>query len=160
MKDLIRVVLFLLIGVNSLNAQELDSVKISNNNCATKLAIDYIIRMGTIDGKDYKEKTLRSSELLKGTEFEKETNGVFLISPLNKHRKKLIIIKKRNQIKLLTFNNLSDSLIELISFLHDIDTSNDDLIKYIDLVQNYIENFKKTIDSNNIIDSSDWIKCE
>ena len=163
MKNFVKIVLFLLIGLHSLNAQvkkESDSIKISNNNCATKLARDYIFKKGTTDSKDYKQKPLRSSELLKGTEFENETNGVFLISPLTKHRKKLIILKKGNQIKLLTFDNVGNSLIELISFLRDIDTNNEELFKYMDLVKVYIENSKNTIKVNNEVGNSDWIKCE
>lgn len=163
MKNLVKLGLFLLIGINSLNAQvkvEPDSIKIGNNNCATKLARDYMFKMGTIDSKGYKQKPLRSSELLKGSEFEKEANGVFLISPLTTHRRKLIVLKKGNQIKLLTFNNISNSLIELISFLRDIDTSNDELLKYIDSIQIYIESSKNTIKANNKMDNSDWIKCE
>ncbi|UUC44805.1 hypothetical protein [Flavobacterium cerinum] len=163
MKDLIKIGLFLLIGTYSLNAQvktEPDSIKFSNNNCATKLAREYMFKMGAIDSNDSKQKPLRSSELLKGTEFEKEINGVFLISPLTTHRKKLIVLKKGNQIKLLTFKNVSNSLIELISFLRDINTSNDELLKYIDSVQIYIESSKSTIKANNKMNNSDWIKCK
>lgn len=159
----IKIVLLLLIGMQSLNAQvkiESDSIKLSDNNCATRLARDYMLRMGTIESVDSKQKPLRSSELLKGSEFEKEANGVFIISTLSSHRRKLIVLKKENQIKLLTFNDVSKSLIELISFLSDINSNNQELLSYVDLIQEYIKNSKSTIEVNNKIDNSDWIKCE
>ncbi|MBZ4036687.1 hypothetical protein K6T82_18095 [Flavobacterium sp. 17A] len=162
MKNLIFTVGFLcLIGIHSANAQVAsDSLKITSDNCATKLAKEYMVKMGTIDQVPKKDLLLRSSELLKGTDFEKESNGVFLISTFNAHRRKLIVLKKENQIKLLTFNNVGESLIELISFLDDSKTSNDELLKYLDAIQVYLKYSEKTIKAGNKINNSDWLKCE
>lgn len=162
MKNLIFTVGFLwMIGINSINAQVAsDSLKITNDNCATRLAKEYMLKMGTIELSQNRETFLRSSELLKGTDFEKETNGVFLISTFNAHRRKLIVLKKQNQIKLLTFSNVGESLIELISFLDNIKSSNDELLQYIDAIQTYIQYSNKTVKANSKISNSDWLNCK
>lgn len=150
----------LLIGIQSLNAQvkvEPDSIKLSNNNCATRLARDYMSLMGTIESVDSKQEPLRSSEILKGSEFEKETNGVFIISTLNSHKRKLIVLKRESQIKISTFNDVSKSLIELISFLNDLNSSNQELFSYLHVIEDYIKNSKNVI---NKVYNSDWIKCD
>jgi hypothetical protein len=142
------------------NAQEVsDSLKITNDNCATRLAKDYMLKMGTVE-QNQKQYHLRSSELLKGTDFEKESNGVFLISTFSAHRRKVIVLKKENQIKLLTFSNVGESLIELISFLDDIKSNNDELLKYIDAIQTYLEYSKNTIKANTKISNSEWVNCK
>lgn len=160
MKKLIFTIGFIwLIGMH-LNAQVIsDSLKIANDNCATRLAKEYMLKMGTIENNK-KNNPLRASELLKETEFEKESNGVFLISTLSTHRKKLIVLKKGDKIKLLTFNNVGESLKELISFLDDIKSNDEELLKYIDAVQLYIQYSKNTITVNNKIENSDWLNCK
>ena len=158
-----KIIFLILLWVQSSNAQikvEPDSIKLSNNNCATRLTREYILKMSPIEGFDSKEKPLKSSELLKGSEFEKETNGVFIISTLSSHRRKLIILKKGNQIKLLTFNDVGNSMIDLILFLKDIKSSDEKLINYIDSIQLYIQNSKKLINTNNKIGNSNWLNCE
>lgn len=161
MKSLsLKIVLLFLVGTNSIHAQQSsDSLKITNENCATRLAMEYMFKMSTIE-QNQKQGTLRSSELLKGTDFEKEENGVFLLSTFNIHRRKLIVLKKGNQIKLLTFSNLGKSLTELIAFLDDTKSSNDELLKYVDAIQTYLKYSKNTIKANNKIGNSDWLNCK
>ena len=163
MKNLaIKILLILLIGIQTLSAQvkvESDSIKIINNNCATKLARDFMLKVGKIEGIDSKQIPLRSIELLKGTEFEKETNGVFIISTLSSNKRKIIVLKRENKIKILTFNDVSRSLIELISFLDDIKSDNQELFSYLHLIEEYIKNSKRAIKATNKIENSDWIKC-
>ncbi|TDO78257.1 hypothetical protein EV143_103512 [Flavobacterium chryseum] len=150
----------LILGTYYVNAQVVsDSIKITNDNCATRLAKEYMLKMGTIEQDQKQNPLLRSSELLKGTDFEKEANGVFLISTFNTHRRKLIVLKKGNQIKLLTFSNLRESLIELVAFLDDIKSSSDELLNYVDAIQTYLKYSKKTIKANNKIGDSDWLNC-
>ncbi len=81
------------------------------------------------------------------------------ISTFNTHRRKLIVLKKGNQIKLLTFSNLGESLTELITFLDDIKSSDDALLKYVDAIQIYLDYSKKTIKTSTKIDNSPWLDC-
>lgn len=158
----LKILFLFFIGINSLNAQivESDSIRISNNNCATRFVRDYMFKMGIFEKNDTKEKPLNSRELVKGSEFEKEVNGVFLISPLSAHRRKLIVLKKEDKIKILTFNDVSTSMIDLISFLRDIKSSDEDLYNYINAIQTYLRYSKNTIKNSTKIDNSDWLRCK
>ncbi len=161
MKNFILKIGVLLFITISSNAQEVsDSIRIADNNCATKLARDYMYRMGIFEKENSKVNSLKSKELLKESEFESEENGVFLISPLSSHRRKLIVLKKGNQIKVLTFNDVNKSLLELIKFFQDIKTNDEEVFKYINAVQVYLQYSKNTIKTNNKIENSDWINCE
>lgn len=163
MKNLILTagLLWMIIGIHSVNAQVVsDSIKITNDNCAARLAKEYMLKMGTIAQDQKQNPLLRSSELLKGTDFEKEANGVFLISTFNTHRRKLIVLKRGSQIKLLTFSNLGESLTELIKFLDETKFSNDELLNYVDAIQTYLKYSKNTIKANNKIGNSDWLNCK
>ena len=145
----------------SLNAQvESDVIKIADNNCMTDLGKNYMISMGIYDSSESDKVVLRVRELLKKSKFEEKKNGVFLISNLSAHRKNLIALKKDNEIKLLTFNDISQSMLELISFLNNIETNDEDLMNYIDAIQSYIEYSKTTIKIKNTIGDSDWINCK
>lgn len=156
-----KIAFLFLVILSSVNAQVApDSLKITNDNCATRLAKEYMLKMGAIEQNQKQDPLLRSSELLKGTDFEKESNGVFLISTFNSHRRKLIVLKKGSQIKLLTFSNLRESLIELIAFLDDTKSSNDELLSYVDAIQTYLKYYKNTIKANNKIGDSDWLNCK
>src|SRR5690606_8972915 len=154
------IIILLLACTNLLIAQvQSDSIKITSNNCATIFGQDYMLKINNIDSIKYKNTPLRVRELLKESMFEEEVNGVFLISSINPHKKNLIFLKKNNQIKFLTFNDISKSLIELILFLEEIESNDKDLLEYIDLIQLHIQSSKKAIKTNNIINDSDWIDC-
>lgn len=164
MKNLtLKIVLILIMGIHSLKAQikvESDSIKIINNNCATKLARDFMFTMEKIEGIDSQQMPLRSIELLKGTEFEKEKNGIFIVSTLSSNKRKLILLKRENRIKILTLNDVSKSLIELISFLNSINSSNEELFSYLNLIEEYIKDSKNAIKASTKVKYNDWIKCD
>lgn len=154
--------LFLIIGIiaflftNSTHAQnvESDSIRIVSDNCATKLANQYLRESvkGTLN------KSFKSYELLKKTDFEREINGIFIVTALTSHSKKAIVLKKENRIKLLTFNNTSNSLIELVSFLRDINTTDDKVIEYVDSILIYLKSSNGI--KFNTLNNSDWLDCK
>jgi len=55
---------------------------------------------------------------------------------------------------------LGESLTELIKFLDDTKSSNDELLKYVDAIQTYLKYSKNTIKANNKIGNSDWLNCK
>jgi hypothetical protein len=144
--------LFLFLFPNHLSAQkvETDSIKISTNNCATKLVKDYF--------RKSVEKSFRCFELIKSTGFEMEENGVFIISTLSSHSKKLIVLKKENQVKFLGFSSTSNSLIELISFLLDVKANDNEVEQYLSAVLTYL-NSLNSIRFNEVNDST-WLECK
>lgn len=146
----------MLIMTQLLNAQ----IANKYNNCAEKFARRYFFKMGITDSIQSQEMPLLFTEVLSGKEIETEFTGVFIVSNLNAHRRKLILLKNGEQLKLLTFGNVYNSLHELISFLNDIKANDKDLFKYIDFIQEYIESSKGKIKVPNKLDDSNWIKCE
>jgi len=158
----IGISVLLLMTIKS-NAQEIviDSIRIASHNCATELARDYMYRMYIFENDDdFKIKSLKSEELLKKSEFESEVNGVFLISTFNSRRRKLIVLKKENQIKVLTFNDTSKSLIDIIEFFRDTKTNDEEIFNYMNAIKVYLQYSKNTIKINHKIENSDWVSCK
>jgi len=100
------------------------------------------------------------NEVLTTKELESQANGVFIVSNLNAHRKKLILLKKGNEFKLLTFSDVSKSLRELLIYLDDINTGDEDLFKYLEFITAYVESSKSKIKVEKTLLDSDWISCK
>lgn len=131
-----------------------------DNNCAEILARSYFFKMGIADSIQSQKMPVLFTEILNSKDVETELTGVFIVSNLNAHRRKLILLKNGEQLKLLTFSNVYKSLQELISFLNDIKANERDLFRYINFIQEYIESSKGKIKVPNKLDDSSWIKCE
>gem|GEM_PF-5184998 len=131
-----------------------------NTNCATNLAHDYFIKMGISDSTHSQEMPIMFNEVLTTKELESQANGVFIVSNLNAHRKKLILLKKGNEFKLLTFSDVSKSLRELLIYLDDINTGDEDLFKYLEFITAYVESSKSKIKVEKTLLDSDWISCK
>jgi hypothetical protein len=155
------ILLIVLFSGKTLNAQvESEVIKITDDNCATNLGKNYMVKMGIIDSSEINKRGLRVREILKRSKFEEEKNGIFLISNLSAHRSNLILLKRSDEVKLLTFCDISHSMLELISFLDNIGTNDKDLVNYIDTIMEYISTSKQTIKIRFDLIDSDWILCK
>jgi len=147
-------VVFIFAFAQLLSAQQIDK----NKNCAEILAREYFFKMGISDSIRSKNMPVIFTEVLNGKEFETQTNGIFIISNFNAHRKKMILLKKGNSIKVLTFTITSSSLKEMVEFLNELKVGDEELFQYMDFLKEYVDSSKSKIVTNKIADS-DWIEC-
>lgn len=127
-------------------------------NCATNLGKEYMIKMGIFEDKMKEDQSINVVEILKGTRFKQEESGVFILSNFNSHSRKIILLKKVDKIKILTFSNISKSLSEFVSFLDESNFKDDDILKYLDLIKSYIISSRKKISTKKVVNSS-WTIC-
>jgi len=152
-----KVLFFCLIFMNVL-AQKKD--KIETEKCIRKEIVNFFINVNRFDVQKKNDlNSIHIFEIVEKRVLGYDEIGIYFCSDLSSHRKKYLLLKNNQEIKILNSTNVSTNMEEIASFLKKNNVSNSKSILYLKECLEIIDsNIEKIVDK--AIDEQQWVKCD
>lgn len=153
---LLVTILLDLLFLNGVVSQEIDP---KTTTCITEKAREFLIEIDQFN----KEKNQIGAilvEIKDKTSIGYAKNGVYFLTTTTSHTKKYLVLKKDTQFKIITFKNLTKSLLSIVSFLEEINATDKEIVEYMERLSFILNRNRKSIYNPKITEDSEWMICK
>lgn len=153
---IVKVLFFSLMCISCI-AQKKDEIE--TEKCIKAKIIDFFININRMDVE--KKNDLNSIHILEIVEkrvLGYDEIGIYFCTDLSSHRKKYLLLKNNEEIKILNSTNVLINIEEITSFLKNNNISNSKSIAYLkECIEILDSNVEKIVDKT--MEEQHWVKC-